>query len=133
MEEIYKQQLLVEHLNEAIKTLLDELFTKLNEAYLCGVYFIDLAVEYGKEEDLEANAKLIEYIKKLGAQHKSLKNDFKEAQNQLCAMCNEKFNSLSTAICGDDKLMNAYLAGEYQLAVSLGGVIPFLTRLSKIA
>ena len=133
MEGIYKQAQLVKDINNSDGMLLDQLFAKLCEASLKGVYFIDLVIAYGQTEDLEANASLIAEIKQMGKQHEALKNDLKDAQAKLGSMCSDKFAELSAAICGDDKLMSAYLAGEYQLAVSLGGVIPFLEKLSYVA
>ena len=133
MEEIYKQQQLAGQLNDAIKTLLDQLFVKLNVASLRGVYFMDLVVEYGEQKNLEANAELIAEIKKMGIQYDLLKKDLEEAQLKLGSMCHDKFEELSAAICAGDKLFAGYLKGEYNLAVSLGGVIPFLTELSKTA
>lgn len=133
MEEIYDQLKVVSHLNEANKNLLDELFAKLSKANILGVYFIDLAIEYGEPEVLEANADLIKDIKKMGVRHNTIKQELQKAQEVLAAMCHDKFNELSASICEGDRLMSAYLAGEYRLAVSLGGVIPFLEKLCKSA
>ena len=132
MKEIYKQLELVNNLNEAVKTLLDQLFEKLRVAYLHGVYFIDLNIDYGEKEALDANANLIAEIKRLNSQHESLRHDLREEQTKLGSMCHEKFIELANAVSEGDKSIVAYLTGEYNLAVSLGGVIPFLAELSKI-
>ena len=133
MEEIYKQLQKVNLLKETIKNLLDELFAKLSEASILGVYFIDLAIEYGEPGALEANADLIKEIKNMGVQHNTIKQELQKEETTLGTMCHDKFNELSASICEGDSQMMDYLAGEYRLAVSLGGVLPFLERLCKSA
>ena len=131
MEEIYKPRQLLNELNEAVQKLLDTLFTKLNEANQLGVYFHDLTNEYGLPEAIDANKELIGQIKALGIQHRILKQDLRDAMHKLATMCRDKFDELLVENCIDDNLMRDYLTSEYQLAISLGGVIPFLEKLDN--